>query len=109
MIVLETNRRVLTWLCIYPADENTSKWQKRAHIAFSAFVFAANIFVFGASCIYFYKYASADLATSLMALCQISAWFSVLYIGIITFLSRHKITAVIDSLFIYLLLFILWF
>lgn len=98
MIAIETNRRVLTWLCIYPADKNASKWQVRAYIAFSAFVFGVNMFACGASAVYFYKHASADLESSLLALSQMSGCFSVWYTGIIMFLSRRKITAVIDSL-----------
>lgn len=98
MIALKSNRRVLTWLCIYPADENTSEWQKRAHVAFSVFVFGLNLFACGASAVYFIKYASDDLESSLLALSQMSGCINALYINIITFSSRHKITAVIDSL-----------
>lgn len=98
MIALKSNRRVLIWLCIYPADENTSELQKRAHIAFSVFVFGLNLFACGASAVYFIKYASDDLESSLLALSQMSGCINALYINIITFFYRHKITAVIDSL-----------
>lgn len=61
MIILESNVRLLTWLGVYPAEENASLWRKRAYRAFSVMVFASNLFGFLSSASFLMKYGTADL------------------------------------------------
>lgn len=98
MIALKTNREVLRWLCVYPAEENASKWKKGIYAAFGAFILCTNSFAFGASTVYFLRNTSNDLESSLLALGQLAGCANVIYISIITFLMRRKIAACLDSL-----------
>lgn len=97
-IPLETNRFVLTWLCVYPADESTSKWQKMVHFMFGLAVFTANSLVFIVSISFFAKNVSIDLEEALFALIQMAGSGNILYVSIISYISRHKITTIFNSL-----------
>lgn len=95
---LETNCRILVWMCVYPCDENTTIWMRSAHILFSVFIFVMNTTGFVFSGAYFVKYVSIDLEQSLFALLQTVGEANMLYILAITFILRHKITAMMRSL-----------
>lgn len=98
MIPLKTNRRVLTWLCVYTIGKNTTKWQKMFYVGFTIFVFVCNIFSFGVSGTFFVRHVSVNIEKSLFSLIQIIGTLNMNYIVIITLLKRHKISAIFVSL-----------
>lgn len=95
---LVTNRRVLTWLCVHPADETTSKFEKISYFIFSLIVFSGILSSLIASIAFFYKYVKVDLEVALYAVSQIAAASSVLYAIIMTLFSRPGITDVFKRL-----------
>lgn len=99
MIAFLENRKIFTWLCVYPADkERTTKWKKTAYYAVAASTFLVNVYSVITSAVYFYEYASADLAPALLAVVQISGCTNGLYIYTITWILRHEIVSVINCL-----------
>lgn len=98
MIAFQENRRIFTWLCVYPAHENTTEWKMRAYYAAAASAFLVNVYSVITSAAYFYRFASADLASALLAVVQISGCINGLYISMITWIFRHKIISLVNSL-----------
>lgn len=95
---METNRRVLTWFCLHPADENTGIMMKLIYAA-NAFVALsiAFLFFFG-SCYYFWMFASTDLEKALGAVWTINGIMAEIYMFIVMLLSRQKIKSAFDAL-----------
>ena len=95
---LATGQRVLTWLCVCPPDETTSKWKKRAFIILSVCVFMADFSAFVTSVAYVQRFVSIDLEKSLCSMLQICAMGCVTYAYIHMFVLRHEITALLEHL-----------
>lgn len=95
---LEASQRVLTWLCVYPADESTSRWEKVTYVAGYTSVLLGNIGNLAASALYFVGYLQIDLEKSLYAVAQMAALASGVYIMGIALLLRHRIVIVFDGL-----------
>lgn len=98
MIALVTNRRVLTWLCVYPAGEAVSKSKKILYLLFSFIVFIGILSSLIASIAFFIEYVSTDLEVALYAVSQIAAASSVLYAIVMTLFSRQGIARVFEQL-----------
>lgn len=99
MTPLETTQQVLMWLCIVPLDNlNARKKRKILNIVFSLTVGLLLIAQLIASATFCRKHISTDLQISLYAIHQLLAWFPMLYIFIIVFLSRREITAILIEL-----------
>lgn len=101
MIPLETNRRLLTWLCIYPTVRNCGQWKKCLYIVFSVSIFGFNLFAVATSGVYFMRHKSISLEDVLFALIQTIGSANVAFINIITFCLRHKIVGLFEMLAIY--------
>lgn len=95
---LKTNRRVLTWLCMCPANEATEKWKKIAYTSLSITAVLLIVCAFLASVAYFGKFASTDLEEALYALFQIIGAVSLLFAIKIAYFSRNKIDAIFENL-----------
>lgn len=95
---LKTNRRVLTWLCMCPANEATEKWKKIAYTSLSITAVLLIVCAFFASVAYFGKFASTDLEEALYALFQIIGAVSLLFAITIAYFSRNKIDAIFENL-----------
>lgn len=98
MVPLKTNRRVLTWLCVYPDDESANKRWKLAYIIFSCVVLETSLFSIGASVAFLLNYGAVDAEQSLFAFVQIVGIMSMVYVTVITHFQRHRITALFDDL-----------
>lgn len=98
MVPLETNRRVLTWLSVFPPEEGSTKSQKVAYTAFTLWILGVLVFSFVTSLAYFLKYMHRDFGRSLFVMVQITGVSNMFYIVCITFILRHRITAVYISL-----------
>lgn len=98
MTPLETNRRILTWLCIYPVNENASEQHKILRSLFGIGVFVANLMVFIVSIVFLVKFASTDIEEALFSVIQLAGTGNILYVSIIIFIVRHKIVGLFKSL-----------
>lgn len=95
---LKTNQQVLTWLCIYPIDKSSSKQMACEYIIFSWIIFTLNLCAFVSPVQFIIKFVSTDLESCVFALFQVSATANVVYMTIIAFLLREKITAIFTGL-----------
>lgn len=96
---LVTNQRCLIWLCMCPADEFTSRWQKLAHITFTitGLVLTAIGIVGGLT--FCMTFVSIDLGRSMFSCVFVVAEFSVIYMALVALLlMRHKIGSIFDNL-----------
>lgn len=99
MVPLETNRRCLIWLCIYPAEEPTSRWQSFGHAIFAMTALIGSMGAFVASLAYCWKFASIDLGKTLFSFMFVVAEFTAIYVGLVgMLLMRHKIGPIFDNL-----------
>lgn len=71
---LATHERVLTWLCICPAEDGTSKWMISLYIIFISIAFVFEVSILVSSYVYFLKNMSDNLEEALYALAQISGF-----------------------------------
>lgn len=95
---LKTNKLVLTWFCVYPAEENESSIVTFARVLFSLGIVFGMVSAFIGSVVFFYRFILIDLESSLGALFQISAYLSTIYmIGVSAFM-RRRLVAIIDEL-----------
>lgn len=95
---LLTNQKVLMWLCIYPVNENASKFVKLARVAFTFLVIITELFGLIASVVFFMKFFSVDLEKSLYTIFQIVALISNLYMFVVLCGYRYKIIDVFKHL-----------
>lgn len=95
---LKTNRQVLIWLCICPPKKDTRLNDKWCHAIFSWIIFTLNFCACLLPVLFFIKCISTDLESSLFALFQIFATANVIYMTIILFFYREKITAIFEGL-----------
>lgn len=65
---LETNKKVLIWLWMCPADKSTDKREIRAHTICFIFVSATMLTCVITSAVFFLNYVSTDFGESLYAL-----------------------------------------
>lgn len=96
--MLETTKQVMTWLCMYPADDSLSPYQKTLYGASGLLVFLINSTYAAAHLAYIWKHFLTDLEGSLLALMILTAFGSVAYISIIAFSKRHKIAEIFLNL-----------
>lgn len=92
------DQRILTWLCVLPAEENTSKWKKRAYILLVLGLIVANITVFSSSLIYAMKFISIDLQRTMIVSPQVIAAIPMANTIVVTFFLRHKIPPIFEKL-----------
>lgn len=98
MVPLKTNRHVLTWLCLYQNDEKLQKREKLKHYTFALVHFALNVIGFTASATYFVKFVIGNFEESLFALAQSFGEANMIYITIINFMLRQKITNIFKAI-----------
>lgn len=95
---LKTNQQVLTWLCVFPADQMTSKRKQLAYICLALTTVLSMSTISSGSVVFFVKYASTDLENALYALFQIFDCVGFLYACLVFFLSRHRIPSMFVNL-----------
>ena len=99
MIPLETNRRILTWFCVYQRENVQMEERERLmHRAFALFIFAMNSIGFIVSVAYFVKFVTIDFEEALFALLQLCGEGNMMYINVITFMLRRKITDIFNAI-----------
>lgn len=94
-IPLQYCRRVLTWLCLYTIDNKTSK---QAYVLFTMIITLVLMSCLISSIVHCSTFLSIDLEKSLYSLLQIASTASMLYVLVVGFLFRLKITTIIQQL-----------
>lgn len=96
--MLETNQRVLTWLCMHPPDESATAWKRMAYIIAALIIFAVLLSATIAHIVYFLKFVSTDLEGSLVALMIIDGMIGFVYSFVTAFNLRYKIQTIFENL-----------
>lgn len=92
---LETNRQVFNWLCVYPSDEETSKWIKFVHNMNIILTLIILIAIVSVILIFFIKFVSVELGEALFAVSYSCLLYLLIIIG---FLLRCKVTTIFNQL-----------
>lgn len=95
---LETNQRVLTWLCGYPPNESTGKSKRIAYIVFTVNVIIAMTLFVAAGANFIYRHISISLEESLFSLFHTLGAVSMLYQCVAIVVLRHELAAIFDGL-----------
>lgn len=95
---LASNQRILTWLCVLPSKENTSKWKKQVYIALVLALIVADLTIFTSSFLYVLKFMSIDLIETSNGFIQCFAAIPMGNAIIVAFIYRHKIQKVFKQL-----------
>lgn len=99
MVPLQVNRFVLTWICVCPAAEATSKWTKRVQKLLCTFIFAVLILVLCTSSIHFAQcLIGHDSEEIVFMVLQITGILNAIYLNAAIFILRDKITQMLDNL-----------
>lgn len=91
-----TTRSFLTWLCVHPAENATSRSKKLFYKVVTLLIFANFFFNFVSSVMFFEKFVQINLVEALHALLQITGFFSYLYLAISTYFLRFKVNKILD-------------
>lgn len=92
------NKYVLTSLCMYPFDEDTSLIVKLASILFTYTTFFFNLSAVIGAVAFIHKFITSDLERCLYALLHIVAHSAIVYIQIAASLLRYKIADIFTEL-----------
>lgn len=96
---LVTTRQCLTWICMCPADESTSRWQKTKYTLFAVTTEIGLMCICTPAAVYFLKYISIDLGRSVFAFMFVVATFTAFCMGLIGMISLpHKIGRIFENL-----------
>lgn len=95
---LATCQRVLTWISVYPVANDISIWKKILFKLFPLVIFATDLAGLTASVVFFWRYISTNLEECLYAIFQISGLLGMANSVIVTFILRHKIPLIFNSL-----------
>lgn len=95
---LEKIQKVLSWVCVLPADEATSPWKKRLSAGFTVSIFLITAFGLLACYVSFWVFSLTDLKTALYSLFQSAVISFGLNIMIGVIILRNEITPIFASL-----------
>lgn len=95
---LASSHRVLTWLCVLPAEENTRKLEQRLYVALLLALIASDVAVAISSFMYILNFKSHSLQDNSIALQELLAAIPVANTIIMAFLFRHKIPPMLGKL-----------
>lgn len=95
---LATNRRMLTWLSLCPANDDTGFSMRLVHAAFTFAFISLGLAAFIASTVFCLQFVSTDFGTVLLAFWQIMAYTMVLYMFAVMLISRQKIKSTFETL-----------
>lgn len=98
MKFLQTNKRVLTWLCVCSPDAHASKWQRVFMITFAISILAANGSAILIDLYFFRQSLAKDLDNSLYSLFQIAASGSVTYELIVAMCLKNRFDRIFEKL-----------
>lgn len=92
---LDTNRKLFTWLCIYPI---ANQYEKFVKIIFCSIMILIVITVFVSGIFFVCKHLSIDMASTLFALVQIIGSIDLFYTLIISYIFSESIVEIFVDL-----------
>lgn len=95
---LKTNRKVMIWLCMCPAEASSSKWNKiayKAHVALQLIFYFCGVI---ATLAFALKFVQTDLEKSILAIFSTAGFISSSYVIISGITLRHKIEGIFKHL-----------
>lgn len=95
---LATNQRVMTWLCMRPADESTSKQSIAMHIAFIITVCTFEFCCLMSSGVFFVKFVRTEFEASLYGFFQVAGHTPTFVAIIVALAYRQRIAAIFTKL-----------
>ncbi|XP_055296841.1 odorant receptor 22a-like [Sitodiplosis mosellana] len=95
---LATDQQILTWLCVLPAKENTSKWEKWACIAFVMAWIVILLIDILSGLMFVVKFISIDFKGASIAIYAMIGCLIMANSMVVAFLLRHKIPPVYENL-----------
>lgn len=96
---LPTSKRVLIWMCMCTPHKSATIIDKLAYALFTLIIFIGNAGTLVSCAVFFWKYASIDLAASLYALMNIAANSGVIYACCsIALIDRAKVNGIFEKL-----------
>lgn len=98
MKILKTLKLVLTWFWVYNTEVETGKLMKILHAFGGLSVFAIITSHAITSLLFFVEYISIDLEESLYALFQFVAFLGLVYVIVVVFSLRNRITTILTNL-----------
>lgn len=97
---MATSKKVLTWIYLYPVNENTDDTKKKRKVQrnflLSIFAFLSSGLSFSIACLF--KYWSIDLKKSLYSPIQIGPTLSTVYSLFIALMLRNRIRTMFNNL-----------
>lgn len=98
MVPLAAHRRVWTWIGLCSFDENPSKWKNMLYFMLNMILSTSFVGAIFASGAFVMAFLPTDLEGSLHALFQVTAYTGLVYVVIVAFIVRHKITDIFSKL-----------
>lgn len=95
---LKTTKWVLTWLCVCPATESTSKFKRMAYVLFTIADYVAHFSALFSHVAYLWKYSSTDLEGTIFAFMGVVTFVGLIYIMASLSLQRKQITDIFRNL-----------
>lgn len=97
--MLATNRQVLTWLSMYPANNQTTNfWKGIAYIMVTLTIFCVNLSAAIANLTFFLKFVLTNLEESLIALMICSGCTGLVYSFATAIIMRCKMKIIFEKL-----------
>lgn len=87
---LVTAQRMLTWLSVFPIDENVSLKKRLAYTSFTTIILTGLLGAVVSGSVYFMKYQSIDLQQALYAVLHLTLVTQALYMYAIIYRMRYK-------------------
>lgn len=95
---LVISHRILTWLCMCPADESTRRSTKIFYAIFGLTIFSINLCNISAGTAFVLKFISTDLESALYGVFNAIAPASMMYVMIATLFLRYEVKGIFDKL-----------
>lgn len=95
---LATDRHVMMWLCMFPADESTSKTKRMLYIAFTFIVTTISLYTLYSSVVFIINYLLIDFERCLYAVFQIAAEAAMLNLVFVALFNRYRIATIFIQL-----------
>lgn len=95
---LKIFQRVFSYISVCPTEENTNKWLKLLFKVSPLIIVIIVLVALTASILYFLRFHSINLETSLNSLFQVVGLLGLTYSIIVTFFTHQKLSAMFISL-----------
>lgn len=98
MSPLQTTQQVLKWLRIRPIDPDEKSWKNLYYAIFTFTIFTIEVLGIAGTAVFIWKHFRTDLEACLYALFSVTGACGAIYMCIVAFYLRNKITALFESL-----------